>query len=566
MAAIKLSLIRMALLLLWVIAATAPAEDNFFLGLPYGSHAAQRLNLYLPAGQDKAAPLLIYLPGGFWGPLDERFRTLADGSSKLRFEGTAVAIVQTRSASDASWPAPMQDVAAAMALLKREARRHRIDTRRIFLVGHSSGGFAASRIPFDRDTLGAFGLAAADIAGVITLSGLHDLGGPARQGRVAEFIDAAFKEPPSAAMPGTNYPRSLILVGERDLDGFARDAQVFALRLHGAGARVIHQIVPGANHQSLANLGAEENALTRDLVLEFIGVKQLDEALRLLVDADQHLFFSPPRSSVSFWSQYGGLIRPYPADDRFHQFLFAHILEHRYQLAAMPLKTYHAIPVAELIKTLSGKGQWLRTVNTRNESYYWPLQELIQLDAAIVVGIDDEQNLFRFGVPYRTKREHSWVDHTESRPSVYRGLGGMLYLRKALPAHLALRFTADMSLTADSFSLVEDSPLQAFPNLPDMLKPVLTYTNGCLSCHTLRGVGSLAHHNRIEDGAKQGGLGLPLEDYPPEVWKRFVFQQALAASMVGVKTNLIAEPARQPLFELVNKAREERSVTGTRSQ
>ncbi|MSQ59090.1 MAG: alpha/beta hydrolase [Betaproteobacteria bacterium] len=506
---------RITLLLVWLAGSSAHAGDDFFLGLPYGSHAAQRLNLYLPAGQD-AAPLLIYVPGGFWGALDERFFKFADGSSKLRFEGAAVAVVRTRSLSGAPWPAPLQDVAAAMALLKREASRYRIDTRRIFLVGHSSGGFIVSRPVFDPDVLRTFGLGTSDIAGVITLSGLHDLGGPARQGQVAEFIGAAFKEPfPSSAILDRPRMRFLILAGERDLDGFARDAQAFALRLHRSGAQVIYQTVPGTNHQSIASLGAEENAISRDLVMDFTGVKPMDESLRLLVDADQHLFFSPPLSSLSFWSQHSDLIRSYPADDRFQEFLFAHILEHRYQLAAMPLKTYHAIPVAELIKTLSGKGRWLRTVNTRNENYYWPLQELIDLDAAIVVGIDDEKDLFRFVVPYRNKREYSWVDRKKPLPSVYRGLGGMLYVRKAPPEHLRLRFSAGMSLTASSFSLAETSPLQAFPNLPESLKPVLTYTNGCLSCHTLRGIGSLAHHNRVEDGAKQGGLGLPLEDYPP---------------------------------------------------
>ncbi|MFN0315491.1 MAG: alpha/beta hydrolase [Burkholderiales bacterium] len=358
-----MALIRAALLLAWIAISGARAEDDFILGLPYGSHPAQRLNLYMTAGKNDA-PLLIYLPGGFWGALDERFRVLADGSSKLRFEGVAVAILRTRTATEAPWPASRQDAAAAIAMLKREARRYRIDPRRIFLMGHSSGGFTASRLALEQDTAGS-------LAGVITLSGLHHLGGPAYQGRIAQFIDGAFKEKPSASVPKSVQGRFLILAGEKDLDGFARDAQAFALALKNAGAKVIYQTVLGGNHQSVADLGAPDNAFTRELLLDFTGAKSMSESLRLLVAADQHLFFSAPLSSESLWRKYSDLIQPFPIDERFEGFLAAHILEHRYQLAALPMKTYHAIPVAELIKTLPGKGPWLRTVNTRNENYYW---------------------------------------------------------------------------------------------------------------------------------------------------------------------------------------------------
>ncbi len=545
-------------LVLWMLlcAGSACAQSEHFLDLPYGPQGVQRLNLYLPAPTHKPAPLLIYAPGGFWGALDDRFFNLADASSKLRLQGAAIAIVRTR---PTPWPAPAQDLAAATAMLKGAARRYRIDPKRIFLLGHSSGGFAVSHLALDAQLLHRVGLTITDIAGFVTLSGLHDLAGPARQGRVAEFIETAFRNTrPAAKVPSQQRSRFLILAGERDLDGFVRDAQDFALKLQRAGLKVIYQTVANANHQIIANLSAEDNFLARELLLDFIGVEPMSEALRLLVEADQRLFFKPALSSESFWGKFPGAIRPYPVDERFQQFLFAHIQEHRYQLAALPLKTYHAIPVAELIKTLPGQGDWFVTRNLRNENYYWPLKALLEYDPVIVVGIDDEKNLFRFGVPYRNKREFSWVERKKPLPSVYRGLGGMLHFRKPPPRHLVLRFSADMSLLPESFSLAERAPLQAFPDLPEELMPVMTHENGCLSCHMLRGVGSLAHHNRIDDGGKQGGLALPLEDYPPEVWHRFVFQQQVAANLVGVVANLIPEAAREPLFELVNKSRVKR--------
>lgn len=524
--------------------------------LPYGAHVAQRLTLWLPDKSAKPAPVLIFVPGGFWGALDERFQRMIDINAGLRSKGAAVALLRTRTGREAPWPSPVQDVALATALLKREAKKYHINPKGLYLIGHSSGAFAVTALTLNAELLRQAGLSGDDIAGVIALSGIYDLAGAAHHGRVAEYIDAAFNTTPeklNATAPGKTP--FLMLSGEGDLDGFVRDAQSFARQLRRAGRSVIYQTVPGANHQATANLVAEENRLVREMVLDFIGIVAKPEELELLVDANQHLLFRPPMAGTSFWDKYAAIIRSYPVDDAFRNFLGAQILDHRYQLAGLPLKTFYAIPVADLVKSLPGSGRFLVTTNARQERYHWHIEELLRSDTLIVVGIDDEKNLFRFGVPYRTLREHSWEELKQPMASAYRALGGMIYFRKRPPAQFLLGFSASMSLTPESFALSEKEPLDAFADLPAALKPVMTHVNGCLSCHTLRGVGTLAHHVRIADGAKQGGFALPLEAYPDEVWKRFVFEQAKVAKMVGVTANLVAEPARAPLFEYVNKIR-----------
>jgi acetyl esterase/lipase len=547
------------LLALSLMASSAWAEDDFFLGLSYGREdaSAQTLDIYLPPGASKPVPLLIYVPGGFWGPLDKRFARLAEGTGRLRFNGVAVAIVRTRPMKQADALIPLHDLVQAIAWLRHEAKRYGFDTARIFLMGHSSGGNTVSRLVFSEKLLRQEGLDAEAFAGVITLSGLHDLQGPANQGRAGEMITAAFPKspPPIDIKAGSNRPRFLVLAAERDLDGFVRDAQDYALRLHAAKLPVIFQIVPGANHQSMADLGASGHFFAREVVLGFVNAEPMDERLDMLVDVDNRIFFEPPFSTEPFWTRFSELIRTYPVDDRFRQFLFRHIEESRYQLAGLPLKTYHAIPVVDLVKAIEGRGDWLVSTNVRNERYHWPIREMLEYDPVIVVGIDDEKNLFHYGIPYRNRREYSWIDRTEPMPVAFRALGAMVHFRKAPSKDLILGFSADMSLTADGFHLEEHSPMQEFPDLPDVLKPVMTYANGCFSCHTIRGVGSLSFHNRFDSGAEQGGRALPLEDYPPEVWKRFVFQQPQAAGLIGVIPNLIAEPAQAPLYELVSRAR-----------
>jgi len=45
---------------------------------------------------------------------------------------------------------------------------------------------------------------------------------------------------------------------------------------------------------------------------------------------------------------------------------------------------------------------------------------------------------------------------------------------------------------------------------------------------------------------------LPLESYPPDVWKTFIFDQETVTSKMGATPNGVRDEARPVLFELVN--------------
>jgi hypothetical protein len=78
---------------------------------------------------------------------------------------------------------------------------------------------------------------------------------------------------------------------------------------------------------------------------------------------------------------------------------------------------------------------------------------------------------------------------------------------------------------------------------------------GCLQCHAFRGVGSRAGHLRALDAQPQGGFALPLVEYPPEVWRRFVFEPWLTAEQVGAPGHPVAGAAAQELHELIERER-----------
>ncbi len=109
--------------------------------------------------------------------------------------------------------------------------------------------------------------------------------------------------------------------------------------------------------------------------------------------------------------------------------------------------------------------------------------------------------------------------------------------------------SAQYALTEKSFKLVAENPLAPLKDLRGDIYDTVTVRNGCVYCHEWRGLGSRSHHVAASDGTAHGGFALPLESYPAEVWKNFIFDQNNGAAKIGASPNPVAEELRQPLYE-----------------
>jgi acetyl esterase/lipase len=516
----------------------------------------QSLDLYLPITGKHKPPLVAFVHGGFWSLTDDAFGIGPAFAQALATEGVAVALIRYRLAPPSRFPDNAEDVARAVAHLQRVAGKYGYDAKKLFLAGHSAGAHLTSLVALDEKYLHAAG--AQPVAGVIAVSGIYDLTatGPLAR-RKKEILDPVFgsdEQTLRTALPVTHVrqgPPFLILSAENDFPGFQPDARRFAaaLRVTGHGA-VQEIIVPAADHSTIMNFERKRNP-ARELVLEFVGVAKASPVVSVLAQA-RRVWQEPPYSTEPFW-QYPDLVRRYPVDDRFRAALKKIYEYTAFELKSYPLQAFHAIDLDKFLATQPpekiGKGDYLVLTNVRGEKVFWKRQQIEPYQPVIVVGLDDEHNLFRLTVFYQNRLEYSWKPDTPYMMA--RSVGAFIHFLKPPPAELQPPTASMYALTAESFRLFEDDPLERMADLPKDVHDVMYYRNACFSCHGFRGTDVRAGHVRARNGEVSGGFALPLESYPPEVFRRFMFEQDKSAAMMGVRPNTVAGPAARRLHDLV---------------
>jgi acetyl esterase/lipase len=177
----------------------------------YGSDPSQFGDLYFPAEQHGTGTVVL-IHGGWWGP-KYGADNLDAAAADLAERGWVVWNIEYRRLGlGGGYPATLEDAAAAIDYL---ATLEDVHTERVVAVGHSAGGHLAAWVA-GRSKLatGAPGAEpAVDIAGVISLAGVLDLGAGAREkigdGAVIDFMGGSpseFPERYSVADPLLQVP------------------------------------------------------------------------------------------------------------------------------------------------------------------------------------------------------------------------------------------------------------------------------------------------------------------------------------------------------------------------
>lgn len=225
--------------------------------IEYGTDPREKLDVYrprpsadVPAPRD-GYPVVVFFYGGTWISGDRRdYKFIGEA---LAAQGIVTIVADYRLYPQVRYPDFLADCARAVAWAQREAGRYGGDTRRLYVMGHSSGAYNAAMLALDPRWLKAAGLAPADLAGWIGLAGPYDF-------LPMTNVDAqpVFYHPhyPAGSQPvayaSRAAPRTFLgAPASDDLVDPERNTRQLAEKLQAAGVSVTLRVYDWVNHYTL---------------------------------------------------------------------------------------------------------------------------------------------------------------------------------------------------------------------------------------------------------------------------------------------------------------------------
>jgi acetyl esterase/lipase len=247
---------------------SAVSASSIERDVSYGPHERHRLDIF--TGADKGdRPVLVYVHGGGFVGGDKRhadtpfYSNIGAWAVRQGFVGVTMTY---RLAPAHPWPAGAEDVATAVAWLRRNIANHGGSPRRIFVSGQSAGAtHVASYI-----AMAKLHDAAPAVAGALMFSGLYDVPSMRKGPLELQYYgsDAALAEPQSS-LPGliaSDVPM-LFTVAEHDPVTFQAQAAILVSRWFAAKQVLPRMLyLPDANHMSAAlGMGGTDEFLAPEI-------------------------------------------------------------------------------------------------------------------------------------------------------------------------------------------------------------------------------------------------------------------------------------------------------------
>ncbi len=513
---------------------------------------SERVQMLAADGPAGTRPLLVFFDGGPDATDATKGRAIADAFLR---EGVDVALVDAASSGEAGGNFTPSDIAAVLAFVATSSEAQGRDRSRTFALGRGAGGAALATALLDPSYMAAEGRDASLLAGAFSLNAdLSALLMPPADPPTAEAPVAALATDPAG------LPRLVLLTRDGGPRAFAISARRLAKGLRAAGAPHANDIVLPRN-SAVEAWGRSDVAY--HVILDAIGAKTLPQRLTDQLEAELRAK-APAFNNDRIWES-GVTVEKHAIDEAFLKsfgWLYADRLE---LLRAFPLESFYSVDLLDYLdrlpESVAGRGDHLALTNVRGQRMDLTREQLQRIRPRLVIGIDDERNLFRFAAAYQTRRDYSWMDPGQGpRPWLIRPLGAFLYVpdeadaREVFPV---LNTTSRFSLITAGLRWQEADPFEPFSDLAAPTRQMLR-RSGCTECHAFRDVGGLGYHIGALSGQPESGLALPLMDYPPAVLERFLFDQKAVAQRIGVNAVPLDRALSEALHDLV---REEAGIT-----
>lgn len=261
-------------------AATRPNDVKILRDIAYKDSKAStdyekewcKLDVYAPAKVSaESLPVLVWFYGG--GLTNGKKNDGAVLAQSWARQGLVVVVPNYRLSPKATYPAYLEDAAASTAWAFKHIAGHGGNPKKIFVTGHSAGGYLAAQIAADPKYLAAYDLKPSDLAGTIPIAGQvfthftirHERG--IANARVKPIIDV---DAPVYHVSKEMIP-TLLFVGDKDMSTRLEETQYMVALAKHVGAKDIElKVIANRNHGTIMNKMADPTDPGWQAMLEFI--------------------------------------------------------------------------------------------------------------------------------------------------------------------------------------------------------------------------------------------------------------------------------------------------------
>ncbi len=247
-------------------------KDDVISQTPYEQERC-KLDLTLPADA-KGFPTYVWFYGGGLknGGKDLNSEYCAEIRASLARAGVAVVTPDYRLSPKVKYPAYVDDAAAAFAWTVKHIAAHGGDPRKVFIGGHSAGGYLALLVGMDPERLKPHGLTLGSVAGIAQVSGqvfnhytVREERGQARYGITSDEAAPAFHIRKS-------LPPILTIYAQNDMLSRAEENMFFVTTLKAAGHTENYSLrVDDRDHGTVGHALRNDDDPARLAILNFIA-------------------------------------------------------------------------------------------------------------------------------------------------------------------------------------------------------------------------------------------------------------------------------------------------------
>ncbi len=234
-----------------ILAALTRFGGETRLGIAYGAHARQKLDVYRAQGGASGTPTVLFFYGGSWSR-GERGDYAFVGKA-LAARGITTVIADYRLFPEVRYPDFLNDCAMAGAWTLREVGQLGGDSKRVFVMGHSAGAYNAAMLALDARWLRQHGADPSQWAGWIGMAGPYEFLPISNPDAQPVFFHPDY---PPLTQPiewaSNKAPRTLLLSARDDvLVNPVRNSQALAEKLKSARIDVEYSSFDRVSHQTL---------------------------------------------------------------------------------------------------------------------------------------------------------------------------------------------------------------------------------------------------------------------------------------------------------------------------